>query len=187
VTGNEELQFLADQFTAEAGASSSDLDTPDAYNGARPPQDAPPRGRRIAGLRLRDINHAMGKALGLYSWVIDDELIRLDGFLDVCRRRNLNVLVLGPTPATFGPWQAQLIRQYGQALQTRLEDTGIPFARVDTATGPGGRLITRADGLHLTAEGHDVVAAELFRAGRLCWPEPAGLAPRPEPAVVRGA
>jgi hypothetical protein len=174
--GNEELQFLADQ-TAEAAARGSDLDTPDAYNGSQPRQDAPPAGRRLAGFRLRDLNHALGKLLGLYAWAIDDELSGLDGFLHASRKRGVAVLVMGPTPATFGGWQSGLIRRYSETLQTRLGAKGIPFARVDVTTGPSGRIVTRADGLHLTAEGHELVAAELYRAGQPYWPAPPG----PEP------
>jgi hypothetical protein len=156
VTGNEELQFIA-------GES-------DAYAGSRPPQDAPPPGRRIAGFRIRDLNNAAGKLIGLHRWAIDDELARLDGFLKACRGHGVRALVMGPTPANFGTWQAELVRRYGDALLGRLADTGVPFARVDAAAGPSGHPITRADGLHLTAEGHEVVAAELFRAGQPYWP-----------------
>lgn len=159
--GNEDLVHMPD------------LATPDAYGGSRPAQDVAPQGRRVVGFRLRDVNHALGKMLGLYRWVIDDELIRLDGFLDACRRRNLQVLVMGPTPATFGPLQSALIRRYSEALEVRLKARGIPFARVDAATGPSGRPVTRADGLHLTAEGHEAVATALFHAGQPYWaPEP---------------
>jgi hypothetical protein len=205
VVGNEELQFLADETAAEAAAtageaataatsstSSTDVEAatagvtpdeagPDAYGGTRPPQDAPPPGRRIAGFRLRDFNHAAGKLLGLYTWAIDDDLIRLDGFLNECRQRGMAVLIMGPTPATFGPWQSALIRRYSEVLQARLGAEGIPFARVDSAIGPSGRLVTRADGMHLTAEGHEAVAAELFRAGQPYWPARPGPA-RPGPA-----
>jgi hypothetical protein len=156
VTGNEELRVATGQG--------------DAYNGSRPPQDAPPPGRRIARFRFRDINNAAGKFIGLHRWAIDDELLRLDAFLAACRRRNMAVLIMGPTPATFGAWQSGLIRRYADVLQARLDGAGIPFARVDATTGPSGRLITRADGLHLTAEGHEGVAAALFRAGTPYWP-----------------
>jgi len=156
-----------------SGAAGPDTD---AYGGTRPAQDSHPAGRRIAGFPLRELNHGLGRLLGLHRWAIEDELLRLDAFLGTCARRGIPVIVLGPTPATFGRWPAQLMHDFSAAIGKRLQGTGIPYAPVDERSCAGGAPLTRADGIHLTLAGHEAVARTLFRAGGSFWPEPGEVA-----------
>ena len=52
-----------------SGAAGPDTD---AYGGTRPAQDSHPAGRRIAGFPLRELNHGLGRLLGLHRWAIED-------------------------------------------------------------------------------------------------------------------
>jgi hypothetical protein len=149
-----------------AAASAHALREPDAYGGASDDsQDLPPRGRRVAGYRLRNVNYLLGALVGLDSRAIEEEMLALESVVRACEDRAVPLIVLGPTPAAYSYWSQRVIRRTNAAIRRRLTGTGIPFALIEGLRDAEGRPLTRVNGLHLTPAGHRYVAERLYEAG----------------------
>jgi hypothetical protein len=145
---------------------------PDAYADddlADEVQDRPLPGRRIAGIRLRNVNYMLGALAGLGGWAIDDHLLMVDGLARACRERAVPLFVLGPTPSTYSYWAGRMARQANERLRRHLSVAGIPFALIEGTTDPEGNPLTRADGFHPSLACHRVVAEQLYEQGMLAW------------------
>jgi hypothetical protein len=135
---------------------------PDAYGDLPDLQDQPQPGLRIAGFRVRNLNLAFGTLVGLDRWAIAEELHEFDEFERACRERGLPLFVLGPTPTTYSYWTDRIVRKGNAAIRRRLSGTNVPFALVEQWQDPAGRPLTRADGFHMTLDGHRFVAELLY-------------------------
>jgi len=127
------------------------------------------RAARVGGFRVRDLNTALGALVGLDRWAVDDEMVRLTEFVEYCRRRDLPLFVLGPTPLATTRWQARTIRLLNERLRAFCSASEIPFALVDTNEDDAGGSVLMPDGVHLSAAGHSLVAARLQAAGIGNW------------------
>jgi hypothetical protein len=142
----------------------------DAYGeGDENVQDLPPPGRRIAGFRLRNLNQALGVLAGLGGWAVEDELLRFDALARACKERGIPLFVLGPTPTTLSWWAGRVTRRANDAIRRRLAGTGVPYALLEGTTDGSGRPLVRADGFHLTPDGHRFVAERLYEGGMREW------------------
>lgn len=120
-----------------------------------------PTGRTMAGIRFRDINYLLGKIVGLDTWAIEDELRILDRFLNACRERKVPVFVMGPTPMAASPMKDALCTDMGRVLNERTARHGVSCCTLNDLAGNGPAIQT-ADGRHMTAEGHRVIAEKLY-------------------------
>jgi hypothetical protein len=142
---------------------------PDAYGDTPDMQDLPPQGLRIAGLRARNFNVALGTLAGLDRWSIAEELLEFDAVEQACRERGVPLFVMGPTPITYSYWADRIVRKGNAAIRRRLAASEVPFALVERARDEDVRSLTRADGFHLSIEGHRVVAEQLYCQGMRDW------------------
>jgi lysophospholipase L1-like esterase len=126
-------------------------------------------GRRIAGFRLRNLNYALGVLAGPGGWAVEDELLRIDALARACKQRGIPLFVLGPTPTVFSWWSSRVTRRANDAIRRRLAATGVPYALIEGATDGSGRPLVRADGFHLTPDGHRFVAERLYDGGMRQW------------------
>ncbi len=150
-------------------AFGSGLEDDDAYGGAPDLQDRPPAGRRIAGMRVRNLNVAAGTIVGLDRIAIRRQLREFAAMERAARTRGVPVFVLGPTPTTYSYWTNRLVRKAQAAIRQALTGTPVPFALVEDAHDDVGRPVIRADGTHLSIDGHRYVAGRLERAGLGDW------------------
>ena len=85
--------------------------------------------------------------------------------LERCRRlcvaRDLPLIILGPTPVGLSPWRSRLCGRMNRALQQRVPELGLPLACIEGLTDDAGRPLLKADGFHMTAQGHAYVADRL--------------------------
>jgi hypothetical protein len=153
----------------QVGATPKRGHGPDAYAGATVVQDLPPSGRRIAGLRLRNVNAFLGALAGLDRWAVEEQLGEFDDLARACKRRGIPLFVLGPTPATHSYWNNRVVRKANAAIRRRLSGGDVPFALIERPTDPAGHPIIRADGVHLTVEGHRFVAEQLCASDMGGW------------------
>jgi hypothetical protein len=145
---------------------------PDAYADddlADEAQDRLLPGRRIAGVRLGNVNYMLGAISGLGGWAIEDHLLKVDDLARACRERAIPLFVLGPTPSTYSYWAGRMARQANDRIGRHLSRSGTPFALIDGTTDPEGNPLTRADGFHPSLACHRVVAAQLYEQGMREW------------------
>lgn len=164
------------QFRAEGPASSGgplpgeDARGSDAYDDDDDDvQDAPLPGRRIAGFRLRNLNYMLGVMAGLGGWAIEDGLLRFDDLARACRERGVPLFVLGPTPATYSYWANRVTSQATVRIRRHLSGTDVPCALIEQTRDRAGYSLTRADGFHLTIDGHRFIAEQLYEQGMREW------------------
>jgi hypothetical protein len=150
-------------------AFGSGVEDDDAYGGAPDLQDRPPTGRRIAGMRVRNLNVAAGTIVGLDRIAIRRQLREFAALERAARARGVSLFVLGPTPTTYSWWTNRLVRKAEAVIRQALTGTPVPFALVESAYDDAGRPVIRADGTHLTIDGHRYVAGRLERAGLGDW------------------
>ncbi|MGA3058712.1 MAG: SGNH/GDSL hydrolase family protein, partial [Candidatus Limnocylindrales bacterium] len=91
--------------------------------------------------------------------------------------RGIPLFVLGPTPTTLSWWASRVTRRANDAIRRRLAGTGVPCALLEGTADGDGRPLLRADGLHLTPDGHRFVAERLYEGGMREWVS--GLLERP--------
>jgi hypothetical protein len=127
-----------------------------------------PHGRRLGRIRFASVNYMLGALVGLDRWAIEDELLRLGELDRACREARLPLFVLGPTPAPDGRWQRRMVGTLNAALRRRTSELGLPCALIDPGDAqlPG---VTLGDGVHMSVEGHRVVAETLYRGGMREW------------------
>jgi hypothetical protein len=130
--------------------------------------NAPLPGARIGKFHWRESNQFFGMLLGLDRWAIQDELFDLDGFHQICQEKRLPCFVLCPTVSASSLVMSHLCRKLNAALQVRLSGLHIPFCLPAGAAGghrpAGGGLppLHFGDGLHLTVDGHQTLAQQLY-------------------------
>jgi hypothetical protein len=123
--------------------------------------------RKLKG-RLIDLNFFLGTICGLDDWAIEDELLMLARFHQLCQEQDLPIYVLGPTPCLRSKWQAQVCQKMNSRLKSHLSELGIPFTSFEK-TSPGDlQVLIQADQLHLTIAGQQYVA-ELIYEGLGPW------------------
>lgn len=132
-------------------------------------QDKPLPGRRIAGIRLRNVNYMIGALTGLGGWAIEDHLLMVDGLERACRERAIPLFVLGPTPATYSYWASRIAGQANERLGRRLSRSGTPVALIAGTTDRDGNPLTRTDGFHPSLACHRLVAEQLYQQGMRGW------------------
>ena len=142
---------------------------PDAYGDSPNTQDSPPRGLRVAGFRVRNLNIALGYLAGLGGWAIAEELRRYDEFQKACQERGLPLFVLGPAPVEYSYWTHRIVQQANAAIRRRLAGGDVPFAPIEQARDDAGHPLTRVDGIHLTEYGQRFVAELLCNQGLREW------------------
>jgi hypothetical protein len=145
---------------------------PDAYSfnsGETYSSDAPPPGRRIAGLRIRSVNAALGALAGLDRWAVEEEMTRFADLAAACAQRGLPLFVLGPPPSPESRWNARVVRRANNLIRRRLSGTNIGFALLEPGPETADRPFTMRDGVHLTPDGHRFVAERLYRQGMREW------------------
>ena len=123
--------------------------------------ETPPGGPRIGGFRLFDLNLVAGSLLGLDRWAIADQLQMLERCRRLCVARDLPLIILGPTPVGLSPWRSRLCGRMNRALQQRVPELGLQLACIEGLTDDAGRPLLKADGFHMTAQGHAYVADRL--------------------------
>ncbi|MGD0248500.1 MAG: hypothetical protein ABSB75_05530, partial [Candidatus Limnocylindrales bacterium] len=64
---------------------------------------------------------------------------------------------------------SRVTRRANDAIRRRLAGTTVPCALLEGTADAAGRPLVRADGLHLTPDGHRVVAERLFDGGIREW------------------
>jgi hypothetical protein len=155
---------------AVPGPPGKDAREPDAYSdGDDDLQDMPLPGRRIAGVRLRNVNFMLGVMTGLGGWAIEDELLRFDELARACRERGVPLFVLGPTPVTYSIWARRITRQANGRIRRHLSGIDVPCALVEGTSDAAGRPLTRRDGFHMTIAGHEFIAEQLYEQGVRPW------------------
>ena len=98
-----------------------------------------------------------------------DNLLRFDALAHACKERGLPLFVLGPTPTTLSWWSSRVTCRANDAIRRRLAGTGVPCALLEGTADAAGRPLVRADGLHLTPDGHRFVAERLYEGGMREW------------------
>jgi hypothetical protein len=154
---------------AEREAAAREGANDDAYGGAPDEQDRAPGGRRIAGFRIRDLNVAAGSLIGLDRIAIRAQLRELAAVERLAGARGLPIFVVGPTQVTYSSWTRRLVRRQERAIRAALARGRVPHALVGAVADEAGRQVTRADGTHLTIDGHAYVARQIARAGIGDW------------------
>jgi hypothetical protein len=164
------------EFSAETSTSSGSPPPgrhsrePDAYAGLHDDlQDTPLPGRRIAGFRLRNLNYMLGVMAGLGGWAIQHELLRFDDLARACRERGVPLFVLGPTAATYSYWAKRITSQANGRIRRHLSGTGVPYVLIEQTADRAGHSLVRADGFHMTVDGHRFVAERLYEGGMREW------------------
>jgi hypothetical protein len=160
----------------KTGREASHADGPerprgaDAYGNAKAVRNPAPSGRRIAGFRVRNLNALLGAFLGLDRWAIGQEMLRFDDLVRACKERGIPLFVLGPTPASRSYWNNRVVRKTNAAIRRRLPGRDVPYALIEQLADPAGRpLVVRADGIHLTVDGHRFVADQVYEGGMRDW------------------
>lgn len=129
--------------------------------------------RRLRRRRYRAwldrINWALGSLVGLDRWAVENELVVLREFLAACAARGLPVAVLGPTPMIGRDWQYRTAQMLNARMRGFAAEAGVPVALIEQTHDAAGRPLVKADGLHLTPEGHGFVAGRLLDAGMADW------------------
>ena len=144
-------------------------DDDDAYGGAPDEQDRAPGGRRILGFRIRNLNVAAGSIVGLDRVAIKGQLRELAAVERVANARGVPIFAVGPTLISYSYWTRRLVRRQERAIEAALAGRRLPLALVGTALDDAGRPVIRADGTHLTIEGHVYVAERLAQTGIGAW------------------
>jgi hypothetical protein len=152
-----------------SGRGRDKLRGPDAYGDSPDSQDRPPRGPRIFGFRVRNLNLALGALVGLDNWAIAEELRRFDEFEKACRECGLPLFAVGPLPVEYSYWTRRIVRKANALIRRHLSGGEVPFALIDQAHDAAGRPLTRADGVHLTVEGQRFLAEVLYDHGMREW------------------
>jgi hypothetical protein len=143
---------------------------PDAYAESDDDlQDLPLPGRRVAGFRLRNLNVMLGVMAGLGGWAIEEELLRFDELAGACRERGIPLFALGPTPAAYSYWADRVMRQANARIRRHLAGMDVSYALMEQRRDRAGHSLTRADGFHLSLEGHGFVAEQLHEQGMRDW------------------
>lgn len=126
------------------------------------PYGQPPPGRRVAGFRLRELNHLAGWGVGLSRWACEDEWKLLHPLLDQCQREACPLIIMGPTPYDRMPGKNLVCTMMDRLLRKRLALRGIPYCSLmELAREPS---CFQPDGWHLTVHGHARVSARLLTA-----------------------
>lgn len=152
-----------------AGTSAGVDPDDDAYGASPDLQDLAPGGARIAGFRVRNLNVALGCAVGLDRRARRGLLAQFDAFAAASRSLGLPFFVLGPTPTTYSWWTTRIVRLASEAIARRLAGSDVPYALVERLDDPEGRPLTRADGTHLSLAGQRYMGELLYERGIGAW------------------
>ena len=127
-----------------------------------------PRGR-LETFRPRNLNWALGAAAGLDRWAVEDEMLRLAEFEQLCQKRQLPLFVLGPTPLLGRYWQSRCIGLLNERIRRWASERGTPSAVIGEVADSEGHPLVKSDGVHLTVAGHAHVAELLYHRGLASW------------------
>jgi hypothetical protein len=130
--------------------------------------NAPPPGVRISRFRLGESNHLIGMLLGLDRWAIQDELFDLAGFNQVCLEKRLPFFVLCPVLSDSSFVLSRLCRKLTAAIRARLSVLRVPCCSLEHLVGDTQIPLHLSDGIHLTADGHRLLAEQLY-SGMTPW------------------
>jgi len=130
--------------------------------------ERPPDLRAASGSReglhpdwMHECNMALGVLAGRYRRVSAGQLGEAIASTEAARRRDLSLLVMGPTGVVRGPVDRMVCAKLNRSLARASHTPGFEF--VDVLEGWDGAYCL-PDGYHLTAEGHRHVADRLFAA-----------------------
>lgn len=117
---------------------------------------------RFCGLRIGELNRAIGILLGLDRWVVRDELRLLAQFRHCCDEKCMPFVVLGPTPVSDSFRDDYIFQKMNNSLRKQAMEMNVPFCSLEGRTGAFNHSLQLRDDIHLTREGHQFVANALY-------------------------
>lgn len=127
--------------------------------------DIQPPMRKLRGISLRQVNLWAGNLCGLNTHVIANEWIFFEKLRGLCIELNIPLFVLGPVPTVEmleTKKKSLLWERKRKFAETVLSRHDIPYYFLDSLQDELGMPIHKGDRVHLTSEGHALLARELY-------------------------